>query len=107
MTSEKLGGRYQIGQGILHNTHHPVLHHMMCFVQWAYIINFFIDALHHSKKGKPIVHDNHPHTFTVENTRNALKSIGFSKINVCFWETAHLPLPKPNINTSFLLWEKC
>ena len=28
-------------------------------------------------------------------------------INVCFWETSHLPLPKPNINTYFLLWEKC
>ena len=22
------------------------------------------------------------------------------RINVCFWETANLPLPKPNINTS-------
>ena len=22
------------------------------------------------------------------------------RINVCFWKTSHLPLPKPNINTS-------
>ena len=29
------------------------------------------------------------------------------RINVYFWETAYLPLPKPNINTYFLLWAKC
>ena len=23
-----------------------------------------------------------------------------------FWETAHLPLPKPNINTNFSFWAK-
>ena len=28
-------------------------------------------------------------------------------INVCFWETSHLSLPKPNINTYFVLWAKC
>ena len=28
-------------------------------------------------------------------------------INVCFWETAHLPLLKANIKTYFLLWAKC
>ena len=27
--------------------------------------------------------------------------------NVCFWETAHLPLPKPNFNTYFSRWAKC
>ena len=30
-----------------------------------------------------------------------------SWINVCFWETDHLPLPKPNINPYFSLWAKC
>ena len=29
------------------------------------------------------------------------------RINECFWETAHLPLSKPNINTYFSLWAKC
>ena len=29
-------------------------------------------------------------------------------INVCFWETVHLPFPNlVNINTYFLLWAKC
>ena len=26
------------------------------------------------------------------------------RINVCFWENSHLPLPKTNINTYFSLW---
>ena len=28
-------------------------------------------------------------------------------INVCFWETTHLPLLQPNINPYFSLWAKC
>ena len=28
-------------------------------------------------------------------------------INVCFWETAHLPIRKPNIDTYFSPWAKC
>ena len=30
-----------------------------------------------------------------------------NRINVCFWETAHPPLPKPSINAYFLHWAKC
>ena len=29
------------------------------------------------------------------------------RINVCFWETDHLPLPQPNIHPYFSLWTKC
>ena len=31
----------------------------------------------------------------------------YEQINVCFWETAHLPLPQPNINPYFSRWPKC
>ncbi len=29
------------------------------------------------------------------------------RINLGFWETSHLPLPKPNINPYISLWAKC
>ena len=39
-----------------------------------------------------------------------LQNISYKKarsVTVCFWETAHQPLSKLNINTYFSLWAKC
>ena len=40
-------------------------------------------------------------TFWEYFTRNSLNFGKQNRIYVCFWETAHPPLPKPNINTYF------
>ena len=47
------------------------------------------------------------HTRVCKKKKRDILHVSFVRwINVCFWETDHLPLSHPNINPYFSLWEK-